>query len=326
MEIKFAPLRVPLKRRLQTAAVTFWICLIPLMLSLFLLLASIRECQPFILAYLVYIYLDPTPELGGRKLLWFRELSVWSYMRDYFPMRIVKTGELDPRRNYVFGYHPHGIISLGAWVNFASEANHFTKMFTGIDLHLMTLSSNFNQPFVREILLSMGLCSVSRQSCDNVLTGGPGKSLMIVIGGAKEVVYARPGINDLIIKKRFGFIKLALRNGSPLVPVFSFGETDLWDQFDNPEGSLLRKFQDKIREITLFNPPALIGRGIFTYNMVYCHLEDQLLQWLEYQSKLKNLKIQLMSKSCTIKKSIWQSCNEFTTRIKTCIYLLEKAN
>lgn len=89
---------------------------------------------------------------------------------------------------------------------------------------------------------------------------------MIVVGGAQEASNAHPDTNDLIIKKRLGFIKLALRNGSPLVPVFSFGENDLWAQLPNPEGSNLRKFQDLARKYTSVVPPFLHGRGIFQYS------------------------------------------------------------
>lgn len=158
------------------------------------------------------------------------------------------------------------MISVGAWINFGTEANHFSNVFPGIDIHLMTLNTNFFFPFIRELFLLLGICSVSRRSCDNILTAGPGKALMIVPGGANESVFARPGINDLVIKKRLGFIKLALRTGASLVPVFSFGENELWDQLPNPKGSKLREFQDLARKYTTVNPPALYGRGVFTYN------------------------------------------------------------
>jgi 2-acylglycerol O-acyltransferase 2 len=87
---------------------------------------------------------------------------------------------------------------------------------------------------------------------------------MIVPGGANESALSRPGINDLVIKKRLGFIKLALRTGSSLVPVYSFGENELWDQLPNPKGSKLRNFQDLTRKYTTVNPPAVYGRGMFT--------------------------------------------------------------
>ena len=53
-------------------------------------------------------------------------------MRDYYPISLVKTAELDPTKNYVFGYHPHGVIPEGLAVCFGSEALQFSKRFPGI--------------------------------------------------------------------------------------------------------------------------------------------------------------------------------------------------
>ena len=50
-----------------------------------------------------------------------------------------------------------------------------------------------------------------------------------------------------------------------LVPVFSFGENDLYNQYPNPEGSYVRKVQTKMKEIATFSPPLFHGRGIFQY-------------------------------------------------------------
>ena len=41
------------------------------------------------------------------------------------------------------------------------------------------------------------------------------------------------------MNKRKGFIKLAIRFGRDLVPVFSFGENFVYGQAPNPEGSRL---------------------------------------------------------------------------------------
>jgi 2-acylglycerol O-acyltransferase 2 len=59
------------------------------------------------------------------------------------------------------------------------------------------------------------------------MRGGPGSCLTIVVGGAAESLSARPGTADLVLKRRLGFIKLAIREGADLVPVFSFGENDV---------------------------------------------------------------------------------------------------
>ncbi|RKO95626.1 diacylglycerol-acyltransferase, partial [Caulochytrium protostelioides] len=184
-----------------------------------------------------------------------------------FPISLVKTCDLDSSKNYVFGYHPHGIVSLGAWINFATEANHVSDFFPGLRIRLLTLSSNFHVPFWRELLLSLGLASVSRRSCDNILSQGPGNSCMIVVGGAAEALNAFPYTQDLVIKRRLGFIKLAIRRGASLVPCYSFGENDLWDQVPNPEGSLLRKFQHLMQKYTTISPPLFHGRGVWNYNI-----------------------------------------------------------
>lgn len=78
----------------------------------------------------------------------------------------------------VFGSHPHGIISVGAIANFASDATGFSQLFPGLKPHLLTLTSNFKLPLYREILMSMGICSVSRKSCQTILRQG-GHSLFV---------------------------------------------------------------------------------------------------------------------------------------------------
>jgi 2-acylglycerol O-acyltransferase 2 len=72
-----------------------------------------------------------------------------------------------------------------------------------------------------------GVCSVSKPSCFNILSQGPGNAITIVVGGAAESLSAHPGTADLTLKKRYGFIKMAIRAGADLVPVFSFGENDV---------------------------------------------------------------------------------------------------
>ena len=51
-----------------------------------------------------------------------------------------------------------------------------------------------------------------------------------------------------------------------LVPVFSFGENELYKQVLNPRGSFLRRIQDQVRGWLTFAPVIFYGRGIFQYN------------------------------------------------------------
>ena len=52
---------------------------------------------------------------------------------------------------------------------------------------------------------------------------------------------------------------------SSLVPVFAFGENDLFNQVSNPPGSWLRNMQDRIQKKIAFAPVFFYGRGIFQY-------------------------------------------------------------
>ncbi|KAI9091247.1 diacylglycerol acyltransferase [Phlyctochytrium arcticum] len=267
MAVEWAPLNTPMPRRRQTASVLIWVLTMPILVGLFLWFLFTPQYTPYACAYLLFAFLDKSPETGSRAFGWFRRAPLWRWVRDYFPISLVKTTDLDPKKNYLFGYHPHGIVGVGAWTNFATEASDFSGLFPGIQIRLMTLQTNFLIPIWREVLLSLGIASVSRQSCDNILSKGPGHSCMIVVGGATESLHAFPYTADLTIKKRFGFIKVALRHGASLVPVFSFGENDIWDQVPNPPGSMIRSIQILFQKYMTFAPPLFFGRGVFQYNV-----------------------------------------------------------
>ena len=73
-----------------------------------------------------------------------------------FVLQLIKTHNLLPSRNYIFGYHPHGILCFGAFCNFGTEATGFSKKFPGIKPSLATLAGNFRMPVLRDYLMSGG--------------------------------------------------------------------------------------------------------------------------------------------------------------------------
>jgi len=269
--ITFCPLNIPISRRLQTAAVCCaatliflghaigCIVFIALFLSRFWILSVIYACW--------MLYDRETPSRGGRRISLVRRLSIWRYLRDYFPTKLVSTTELSPKRNYIMGYHPHGVIGTGAFVNFATEGSDFSKVFPGITPYLLTLKLLFKFPFFREVMMSFGVCDVSKENIMHLCSKrGGGNAVIIVVGGAAESLDAHPGSATLTLKDRKGFVKMAILTGSALVPVYSFGENDLFSQISNPKGSWLRHFQTKFMKAISFAPVLFHGRGIFQYN------------------------------------------------------------
>ena len=103
--IKFAPLRVPLERRLQTLCITltFWSQPIGLFLTGILLLIPVLRLA--MLAYLTWILYDhyvlQTSAKGGRRWQSIYRSKLWHYTRDYCPVTLVKTADLPANKNYV---------------------------------------------------------------------------------------------------------------------------------------------------------------------------------------------------------------------------------
>lgn len=93
---------------------------------------------------------------------------------------------------------------------------------------MCTLTSNFRAPFIREYILAHGLRSVSRASILHILGSRPGNAVVLVPGGAAESLLAAPGRMDLVLNRRKGFVRVALRAGAALVPVLAFGENEMY--------------------------------------------------------------------------------------------------
>ena len=146
--IRFAPLSVPLKRRLQTLVVLGHTLSIAFLLSTFFLLCAIPLFWPVLVPYLIYVLFSSAGHSGtlSHRSNFIRSLPIWSLFASYFPARLHRSAVLAPTRKYIFGYHPHGIISHGAFAAFATEALGFSQLFPGITNTLLTLDSNFRVP------------------------------------------------------------------------------------------------------------------------------------------------------------------------------------
>ncbi|XP_073256569.1 diacylglycerol O-acyltransferase 2-like [Porites lutea] len=188
---------------------------------------------PFVILYLSWVFLIDwkTPERGGRDLLrnFARRLAIFKYMKDYYPITLMKTSELDPQKNYIFGYHPHGFFTEGASIGFGTDACGFGEKFPGIIPHLAVHSVLVKAWLYRDMLMSLGIVDATLDSLKYVLTQmGAGHSIVLVVGGAAEVNNCRPDSYVLLFSRRKGFIKLALETGCDLVPVFAFGQNNLF--------------------------------------------------------------------------------------------------
>ncbi|XP_046557532.1 2-acylglycerol O-acyltransferase 2-like isoform X2 [Haliotis rubra] len=268
--IEFAPLRIPLERRLQTVAVYqftlsfLFLGFFCVFLSFYLLFTRFYYIS---LIYAVWYYYDrPRSSRGGRRVQWVRSWSIWKYYANFFPLKLTKTVELNPNKNYIFASHPHGVMCYSHFCNFATEGTGFSEIFPGLRPYLLTLAGQYTFPFFRDYFMLTGSCSATKESMEYILSKvGKGNVLGLVVGGAIEALNASPGNFKLNLKSRKGFIKIAMKHGADVCPVYSFGENDLYSQVPNPEGSFVRKLQLVLTRICGFSPPIFFGRGVFNY-------------------------------------------------------------
>lgn len=255
----------PLERRVQTAAVALVLSVPLVIFAIYVAMAIFAPVTlPIWLLFATWSWYDRDTKRIGRTWPWLRQCALWRHFAAFFPMRLEVTESLEEGVPHVIGLHPHGIISLSAWGNLASQCDGRREAL-GVDVRIATVWHNFLPPLWRDFLLAMGFVDASRPTFDTVLSRGG--AMAVVVGGAAEalVTESRGQTCDLVLDRRKGFVDIALAHGARLVPAFSFGEADMYNIMVFPEDSFARKLQDRLKSAIGISTPLFWGRGIFTY-------------------------------------------------------------
>lgn len=218
----------------HAASLLFAICLLPFgpllwwgVWLLLLLLGPAFAKGALLLYTLWFCMIDRAPVTGANYSKAVRDWRIWLSLARYFPIQVVsENGELDPRGRYMIGYHPHGVVSLGAFVTCGTAVGR-PAFGSSLKVHLCTVAVNFKMPFIRELIMRLGIIPASKEAIQSNLQEA-GSAVVIVVGGAKEALSARHGDYQLTLATRKGFVREALLANASLVPVFAFGENDLF--------------------------------------------------------------------------------------------------
>ncbi|KAL1528836.1 hypothetical protein AB1Y20_010159 [Prymnesium parvum] len=165
----------------------------------------------------------------------------------------------DKSKRYIFGSHPHGVMSLhhiGPMLcpSVCEPGKSFSDLSPISIRRDLAASILFRIPFLRELALLAGAVDADRKVASRLLSEG--YSLGIMVGGEQEQILARQGCQLAFVQQRKGHVKLALRFGVSLVPCYCFGETDLYYQSAFAMG--LRRWVVKMFGIAITLP---IGRN-----------------------------------------------------------------
>ncbi len=138
---------------------------------------------------------------------------------------------------------------------FGTNSSDFNRAFNGITPHLVTDQSRFYFPLTRELLLFSGVGADDPKTFDWILNNrgiwsNHGQAIVVPLGTKDELNEHNPERITLFIRSRTDFIRVAIKTGSSIVPVFQFGEKDLYSINPCPDGSCLRRVQEFFRNVT----------------------------------------------------------------------------
>jgi 1-acyl-sn-glycerol-3-phosphate acyltransferase len=118
--------------------------------------------------------------------------------------------------------------AFGWDVAFAMEA---VRRATGRTVWALGEHAWWRVPYLRRLAAAVGTVDGTAENVDRLLSGG--ELVLVLPGGLREAVKPRELRYRLLWGRRYGFVRAALRNRAPMVPLASIGADDLFDFVGN---------------------------------------------------------------------------------------------
>jgi 1-acyl-sn-glycerol-3-phosphate acyltransferase len=210
----------------------------PVLLSLALIFGTVMYPQivglGVVLPYYTYtLFLDRKDAKDGAPWpLFSQHYFIFPILRRFLNMKIVASDELlaadkskkEATPQFLFAVFPHG--SNVDYRLLMEGMLYETLPHLAPNIRTLAATVIFRLPLVREFALWTGCIDASRAVASKALRAG--RSILVLPGGEAEQIRTVHGKEKVYLQRRKGFIKIALRHGVPIVPVYVFGASDYY--------------------------------------------------------------------------------------------------
>lgn len=177
--------------------------------------------------YWTYVFTDNSYKNLGSPWKAMENLPLAVMILEWLPIRILRTTELDASKLYVFACHPHGTLACSRAAVGFSTRTLWDKAFPNLTFRVLTATAPFFVPFIREFWLWSYCIDAAKPTAVKAMRELHA-SLFLYPGGELEQMETVYQKHIAMLSMRKGFVKLAIEEGAELVPVYTFGETDLY--------------------------------------------------------------------------------------------------
>lgn len=133
---------------------------------------------------------------------------------------------LQATESCLYLFHPHGALPLAPWA--ASAENILNKPPHHRAPFIAGASVIFYIPFVRSLALWADIRDITREFVRKALRYAS-QGVGVYPGGMYEQVRTDPRQEQAFLQRNLGVIRLAIQEGRPLCPVYSFGENQVFN-------------------------------------------------------------------------------------------------
>jgi hypothetical protein len=179
----------------------------------------------FVVPVVVSVLIPPIPTPNLLATPFFKNILKYVDFEEVLETTDEELEVLTKDRNYIYATQPHGVMSV-AGVAYAIHSAPRSIPPTAAASVILSM------PILKHVFGMFHLVDASKRQLVKVLKrpfGRPDSSVVVYIGGMAELFLSHHNVEHLYIKKRKGFIKLAMQTGADVIPLYFFGNTSTLD-------------------------------------------------------------------------------------------------